>query len=133
MRMGCAESLAIPKIATIEKMRARVQLKTEPRIAPPTAMLILKEKCASIVLTTWPFMRLKSKAKKMPNAATMRRNAMGGTCCCGRPGKRKLEGARVPGDRHYGRCDPRAKPAFKVRKKETSPSQFLAHCASKDL
>jgi len=38
-----------------------------------------------------------------------------------------------PGDRHYERRDPRAKSAFKVRKKEASPSQFLAHCASKDL
>jgi len=35
MRMGCAESLARPKIAMIEKMTARVQMKTEPRIAPP--------------------------------------------------------------------------------------------------
>ena len=131
--MGCAESLAIPKIATPEKMRARVQLKTEPRIAPPTAMLILKEKCASIVLTTWPFVRLKSKAKKMPNAATMRRNAMGGTCCCGRPGKESWKVPECPGDRHHERSDSGAKPAFKVRKKETSPSQFLAHRASKDL
>ena len=38
-----------------------------------------------------------------------------------------------PGDRHYDRSDPRAKAAFKVRKKEASPSQFLAHRASKDL
>ena len=87
--MGCAESLARPKIATIEKLKARVQMKTEPRIAPPTARLILKEKCASIVLTRWPLVRLKSNAKKMPNAATMRRNAMGGMCCCGIPGKKK--------------------------------------------
>src|ERR1700733_727650 len=34
MRMGCDESLARLKIATIEKMNARVQMKTEPRIAP---------------------------------------------------------------------------------------------------
>jgi hypothetical protein len=39
--MGCAESLARPKIATIKKMKARVQMKTEPRIAPPTAMTLL--------------------------------------------------------------------------------------------
>src|ERR1035438_5113101 len=30
------------------------------------------------------------------------------------------------------RRDPRAKPAFKVRKKEASPPQFLARCAGKD-
>ena len=78
MRMGCAESLARPKIATIEKMNARVQIKTEPGIAPPKARPILKEKCASIVLTRWPLVRLKSNAKKIPNAATIRRNAMGG-------------------------------------------------------
>ena len=49
---------------------------------------------------------------------------------------RKKESWKVPegpGNRHYERRDPRAKPAFKVRKKEASPSQFLAHCASKDL
>lgn len=86
---GIAESLARLKIATMEKMNARVQVKTEPRIAPPTAMLILNEKCASIVLTTWPRVRLKSSAKKTPNAATMRRKARGGKCCCGKPGKKK--------------------------------------------
>jgi hypothetical protein len=96
MRMGCAENLARPKIATIEKMKARVQMKTEPRIAPPAARPILKEKCANIVLTRWPLVRLKSNAKKTPNAATMRRNAMGGMCCCGNREKRKPEGARVP-------------------------------------
>jgi hypothetical protein len=63
------------------------QIKTEPRIAPPTATPMLKEKCASIVLTTWPLVRLNSNAKKMPNAATMRRNAVRGMCCCGKPGK----------------------------------------------
>jgi len=122
------------KIATIEKMKARVQMKTEPRIAPPTARPILKEKCASIVLTTWPLARLKSNAKKMPNAATMRRNAIGGMCRCGIPGKKKSW--KMPeclGDRHYECRDPRAKLAFKMRKKETSPSQFLAHRASEDL
>ena len=86
---GLYESLARPKIATIEKLKARVQMKTEPRIAPPAARLILKEKCASIVLTTWPLVRLKSNAKKMPNAATMRRNATGGMCSCGIPEKKK--------------------------------------------
>jgi hypothetical protein len=87
--MGCAESLTRLKIATIEKMKARVQMKIEPRFAPPTAMLMLKEKCASIVLTTWPPVRLKSNAKKMPNAATISRKATGGRCCCGKPGKKK--------------------------------------------
>jgi hypothetical protein len=38
-----------------------------------------------------------------------------------------------PGNRHYYRRDPRAKPVFKVGKKEASPSKFLAHCASEDL
>jgi hypothetical protein len=42
-----------------------------------------------MVLATWPCVRLKSNAKKTPNAATMRRKAMGGVCCCGRPGKKK--------------------------------------------
>jgi len=96
MRIGCPESFARPKIATIEKMKARVQINTEPRIAPPAARLILREKCASIVLTRCPLVRLKSNARKMPNAATMRRNPMGGMCCCGIPGKRKLECARLP-------------------------------------
>ena len=35
MRMGCAESLARPKIATIEKMKARVQIKTETEDCSP--------------------------------------------------------------------------------------------------
>jgi hypothetical protein len=83
--MGRGERLARPRIATIEKMKAKVQMKTEPRIAPPAARLILKEKCER------------------------------------------------PGDRHHERRDPRAKPALKVRKKEASLSQLLAHCASKDL
>ena len=90
MRMGCAESLARPKIAMIEKMTARVQMKTEPRIAPPAARHILNEKCASIVLTRWPLVRLKSNAKKIPIAATIRRNAMGGMCCCAIPGKKHI-------------------------------------------
>jgi hypothetical protein len=72
------------------------QMKTEPRIAPPTARLILREKCASIVLTRWPFVRLNNNARKMPNSATMRRNAMRAMCCWDIPGKRKLEWATVP-------------------------------------
>jgi hypothetical protein len=132
--MGCAESLARPNIATIEKMKARVQIMTEPRIAPPTARLRLKEKCASIVLTRWPLVRLKSNAKKIPNTATMRRNPMGGHVLLRHTGKKESwKVPECPGDRHYERRDPRAKPAFKVRKKEASPSQLLAHCASKDL
>jgi hypothetical protein len=39
------------KIAIIEKMKARVKIKTEPRIAPPTARLLLNEKCPSLSRT----------------------------------------------------------------------------------
>jgi hypothetical protein len=46
-------SLARPKIATIQKMKARVQMKIEPRIAPPIARLILKEKIKSCNLRFW--------------------------------------------------------------------------------
>jgi hypothetical protein len=51
-------------------------MKTGPKIAPRAARLILKEKCASIVLTRWLLVRLKSNAKKMPNAATIKGNAL---------------------------------------------------------
>jgi hypothetical protein len=82
-------------------MKARVQMKTESKIAPPAERPILREKCASIVLTRWPLVRLKSNAKKMPNAATMRRNATGGMCCCGIGKEERRKMPKGPGDCHY--------------------------------
>jgi hypothetical protein len=64
----------------------------------------------------------------MPNAATMRRNAMPRHVLLHQTGKKESrQTPECPGDRHDDRRDPRAKPAFKVRKKKTSLSQFLAH------
>jgi hypothetical protein len=134
LRMGGAESLARPKIAMIEKMTARVQMKTEPRIAPPTARLILNEKCASIVLTRWPLVRLKNNAKKNAERSNHEEERYGRHVLLRHTGKKESWNVpECPGNRHYYRRDPRAKPVFKVGKKEASPSQFLAHCASKDL